>query len=120
MVWLFRVWNRFFPTIRFAPRFPGLLPAMQTIVPVRWRPCGQNRESFPAWPTSSAANPDPAVQLIVRLLAPSAMTDDSLVAAHGTPSRQQSQRERGYPGSLLFSSSGSAIKRIKAGVKARS
>jgi hypothetical protein len=57
--------------------------------------------------------------LVVRLLAPSAVTDDGLVAAHWTPSRQQLQRDCGHPGSVLFSDSGSAIKRIKAGVKAR-
>lgn len=47
------------------------------------------------------------------------MTDDGEVAAHRTPARQQSQREDGHPGSILFSFSGSAIKRIKAGVKPR-
>jgi hypothetical protein len=56
---------------------------------------------------------------IVRLLAPPAMAHDGLIAASWTPPRQQLQGEWGYPGSGLFSSSGSAIKRIKAGVKAR-
>jgi hypothetical protein len=56
---------------------------------------------------------------IVRLLAPPAMAHDGLIAANWTPSRQQFQGERRHPGSGLFSSSGSAIKRIKAGVKAR-
>ena len=117
---LFRVRNRLFPTIPFAQRFPGLLPAIETVVAVRRRPCGQNREGFPARAAAPAANPDPVVPLIVRLLAPSAVTNDGPIAADGTPSRQQLQRERGHPGSILFSFSGSAIKRIKAGVKARS
>jgi hypothetical protein len=56
---------------------------------------------------------------IVRLLAPPAMAHDGLIAANWTAPRQQLQGERGYPGSGLFSSSVSAIKRIKAGVKAR-
>jgi hypothetical protein len=47
------------------------------------------------------------------------MAEDGLVAANGTASRQQAQRKRGHPGSDLSSPSGSAIKRIKAGVKAR-
>jgi hypothetical protein len=59
------------------------------------------------------------VPLIVRLFEPPAVTDDGEVAAHRTPARQQSQREDGHPGSILFSFSGSAIKRIKAGVKPR-
>ena len=56
---------------------------------------------------------------IVRLFAPPAMAHDGLIAANWTPSRQQFQGERRYPDSGLFSSSGNAIKRIKAGVKAR-
>lgn len=48
------------------------------------------------------------------------MTDDCLVAAYRTPPWQQKQRDHGYPGSVLSSASGSAIKRIKAGVKAHS
>ena len=118
-VGLFRVWNRFFPAARLVQRLPGLLSAMETVVTVRRRPYGQNREGFPARLTSPAANADPAVPPIVRLPAPSAVTDNGLVAAHRTPSRQQSQRERGHPGSDLSSPSGSAIKRIRAGVKAR-
>jgi hypothetical protein len=57
---------------------------------------------------------------IVRLLEPPAMAHDGLIAANRATSRQQFQGKRRYPGSGLFSSSGSAIKRIKAGVKARS
>ena len=107
-----------FPTPRFLPRCPSLLPAIETVVSVRWRPCGQNREGFAAGPTSPATNPDAAMPFIVRLLAPPAMAHDSVIAASWTLPRQQLQGEWGYPGSGLFSSSGSAIKRIKAGVKA--
>jgi hypothetical protein len=59
------------------------------------------------------------MSLIVRLFEPPAVADDGKVAAHRTPARQQLQREDGHPGSTLFSFSGSAIKRIKAGVKPR-
>jgi hypothetical protein len=70
-------------------------------MPVRWRPGGQNREGFPARPTPPAANPNPIPPLIVRLLAPPAVTDDGPVAADRTPSRQQLQRERGHRESMI-------------------
>jgi hypothetical protein len=111
--------NRFFPTARFVQRCPRLLPASEAVVTVRRRPYGQNREGLPTGPTSPATNPDAAMPFIVRLLAPPAMAHDGLITADGTPSRQQLQGERRHPDSGLFSSSGSAIKRIKAGVKAR-
>jgi hypothetical protein len=57
--------------------------------------------------------------LIVRLFPSPSVTDDGLVAAEWTPARQQMQRDQHYPGSVLSSVSESAIKRIKAGVKAR-
>jgi hypothetical protein len=57
--------------------------------------------------------------LIVRLLSAPSVTDDGLVTAKWTPARHQMQRDHGHPGSVLSSVSGSAIKRIKAGVKAR-
>jgi hypothetical protein len=111
--------NRFFPTARFAQRCPCLLPASEAVMPVRRRPHWQNREGLPTGPTSPATNPDAAMPFIVRLLAPTAMAHDGLVAASGTPPRQQLQGKRRHPDSGLFSPSGSAIKRIKAGVKAR-
>ncbi len=120
MVRLFRARDRLFPTVPFAERFPGLLSAVKTVVAVRWRPCRQNREGFSARPAPPTANPDAVVALVVRLLAPSAVTYDRPIAAHGTPPREQMQWKRSHPGSALFSFSGSAIKRIKAGVKARS
>jgi hypothetical protein len=59
------------------------------------------------------------VLLIVRLFAPPPMTDDGVIAADRASPRQQSQRDSRYPGSELSFASGSAIKRITAGVKAR-
>ena len=44
------------------------------------------------------------------------MADDRVVLANGTSPRQEVQRN--HPGSMLSSASGSAIKRITAGVKA--
>jgi hypothetical protein len=45
------------------------------------------------------------------------MPDDRVVLANRAPSREEVQRD--YPGSMLSFVSGSAIKRITAGVKAR-
>jgi hypothetical protein len=58
------------------------------------------------------------MNFIVRLFATLAVADDGPVSTQRTPPRQQLQRERGHPGSILSSASGSAIKRITAGVKA--
>ena len=46
-----------------------------------------------------------------------AVADDRVVPADGTSPRQEIQRN--HPGSMLSFASGSAIKRITAGVKAR-
>jgi hypothetical protein len=56
--------------------------------------------------------------LIVRLLSAQSVTNDGLVAAKWTPARQQTQRNQRHRESVLSSVAGSAIKRIKAGVKA--
>jgi hypothetical protein len=46
------------------------------------------------------------------------VTDDGTLAANRAQPGEQFQRDLGHPGSVLFSGSGSAIKRITAGVKA--
>jgi hypothetical protein len=53
----------------------------------------------------------------VGLAEPPAVADERLVLTEGAQPRQQMQRH--YPGSMLSSVFGSAIKRITAGVKAR-
>jgi hypothetical protein len=55
--------------------------------------------------------------VIVGLTKPLSVADDRVVSASRTPPRQAIQRN--YPGSMLSFVSGSAIKRITAGVKAR-
>src|SRR5437879_2012964 len=87
---------------------------------IRRRPCRQDCKRFSAGRTSTAANPDPIVLLVVRLFAPPPMTDDGVVATERASPRQQPQRDCRYPGSVLSFVSGSAIKRIRAGVKAPS
>jgi hypothetical protein len=94
----------------------GLLPAVQAVV-AGWRqPVGQYRESLPARRTDSAPHPDAFVLVIVALAAAPSMANDRVAVANWTTPRQAVQRN--YPGSMLSSASGSAIKRITAGVKA--
>ncbi|PYT32837.1 MAG: hypothetical protein DMG57_00470 [Acidobacteria bacterium] len=96
----------------------GLLAATQAEMPRRRQPIGQDGKGLAARMTDSASHPDPVVAWVVCLLAPLAMADDGLVATQRTPPREQLQGERRHPGSVLSSASGSAIKRITAGVKA--
>jgi hypothetical protein len=67
--------------------------------------------------TDSAPHPNVFVPVIVGLAEPPSMADDRVVAANWTSPRQEVQRD--YPGSMLSFASGSAIKIITAGVKAR-
>ena len=94
-----------------------LLPAVKAVVPGWSQPIGQNRESLPARLTESAPHPDAFVPVIVALTESPSMADDSVTSTSRTPPRQSI--ERNYPGSMLSFVSGSAIKRITAGVKAR-
>ena len=98
---------------------PGrLLSTVKAVVAARRRPGGQDGECRAAGPAQSAPNADNIMDLVVALLSPLPMANDGLVAAQRTPPWQQTQRHGRHPGSILFSASGSAIKRITAGVKA--
>jgi len=57
------------------------------------------------------------VPVIVSLAVPLSMPDDRVLPANRASPRKKIQRD--HPGSLLSFVSGSAIKRITAGVKAR-
>jgi hypothetical protein len=93
-----------------------LLPAVKAVVPGWSQPIGQNRESLPARLADSAPHPDAFVPFIVALAPAPSMANDRVVAANWTTPWQALQRN--HPGSTLSSASGSAIKRITAGVKA--
>jgi hypothetical protein len=67
--------------------------------------------------TDSALHPDALVVVIVGRTEPSSMANDGVVPTNRTSPRQQVQWD--HPGSTLSFASGSAIKRITAGVKAR-
>ena len=96
--------------------FAGLLSATQGERRRRSEPIGQDREGLPAGMTDPTTHPDAIVQFIVGLPEPPSMADDRMVAANRTSPRQEIQRD--HPGSMLSFASGSAIKRITAGVKA--
>jgi len=95
----------------------GLLSTPQAIVPGRGQPIGQDGEGLPARQTDSASHPDTIVLVIMTLPESPSVANDRIVAADGTSPRQEVQWD--YPGSMLSCASGSAIKRITAGVKAR-
>jgi hypothetical protein len=96
--------------------FAGLLSATQTEMPRRRQPIGQNREGLPARMTDSASHPNAVVLVVVRMAEPPSMADHCVIPANRTFPRQEVQWD--HPGSALSSISGSAIKRITAGVKA--
>ena len=83
----------------------------------RYQPVRQDGEGLPARSTNPATHPDAFVLIVVGLAKPSPVADDRVAAAQRADLRQQMQRN--YPGSMLSLVSGSAIKRIMAGVKAR-
>ena len=67
--------------------------------------------------THSASHPNVFVPVIVGLAEPLSMADDRVVLANRALPWQEAQWD--HPGSTLSLSSGSAIKRITASVKAR-
>ena len=82
----------------------------------RHQPTGQDGESFTAGTTSSAPHPQAFMPLVVgRAQAPS-LADDRAGPPNRASAREQVQGD--HPGVVLSSASGSAIKRITAGVRA--
>ena len=103
---------------RLVQQIPRLLPAVEAVVPGRRRPVGQHRKGLVAGATTAPPNPDLLVPFVVRIFEALSVTDDGPLAANRAQPGEQFQRDLGHPGSVLFSGSGSAIKRITAGVKA--
>jgi hypothetical protein len=97
--------------------FTSQLPTTQGEGRRRRQPIRQDRERLTAGRANSASDPDGLVLVIVALPEPPSMADDGLRQTKRAPSRQRCQGN--YPGSPLSFVSGSAIKRITAGVKAR-
>jgi hypothetical protein len=96
--------------------FEGLLSATQAERRRRHQPIGQDRKRLSAWMTDSAPHQHAFMLVVVGLAEPSTMTDDCVIPADRALPRQQAQWD--HPGSTLSFASGSAIKRITAGVKA--
>jgi hypothetical protein len=67
--------------------------------------------------TDSAPHQHTFMLVVVGLAEPPSMADDRVIPADRALPRQQAQWD--HPGSMLSFASGSAIKRITAGVKAR-
>src|ERR1700724_1630748 len=103
---------------RLVQQIPRLLPAVEGVVPGRRRPVGQHRKGLVAGATTAPPNPDLLVAFVVRIFEALSVTEDGPLAANRAQPGEQFQRDLGHPGSVLFSGSGSAIKRITAGVKA--
>jgi hypothetical protein len=94
----------------------SLLPAVQG-EQSRWRqPIGQHGEGLLARPTNAAPHPNAIVTVIAGMTKPLPVADDRVVTTKRTSPREKVQGD--HPGSNLSSASGSAIKRITAGVKA--
>ena len=93
-----------------------LLSTAQSVLPRRCEPLGQDRKGLPARLTDSTSHPDRFTLIVMALAESPSVTDDGVLPADGTLPRQEGQRD--HPGSMLSFDSGSAIKRITAGVKA--
>jgi hypothetical protein len=106
-----------FYTVTATNSLPGQLSTPQSVVPGRRQLIRQDREGLAGWLTDSPPHPDAGAPVIVPLTNSPAMADDGVVMANRTAPRQQFQGD--HPGSVLSFASGSAIKRITAGVKAR-
>ena len=106
-----------FGRVTGADPLTGLLSTMQAVGRGRREPIGQDREGLAARLTDSTPHPDACVPVVVALTESPSVADDRVVMANGTSPRQEVQRD--HPGSMLSFASGSAIKRIAAGVKAR-
>jgi hypothetical protein len=94
----------------------SLLPTVQGEMCRGRHPIRQNREGLPAGFADSPPYPDTFVLAVMSMAEPLSVADDRVLTAKGTSARQKVQRD--HPGSALSSASGSAIKRITAGVKA--
>ena len=106
---------------RIAGRDPltRLLATAQRVVCRRSQPVGQDRERLPARSTQTASHPNSSTAIIVGWTKSPSVADDRVLSTQWALPRQAVQRN--YPGSRgsrLSFPSGSAIKRIKAGVKA--
>jgi len=115
--WVLAVWGSLLGSFTGGKVITSLLPTVQG-ERRRWRqPIGQDREALPARLADPAPHPDGFVLVVVALTQSSPMADDRVITANRASPREKVQRD--HPGSALSSASGSAIKRITAGVKAR-
>ena len=100
------------PTAGPAAQLRCLLTTAVSVVGRRRRPGWQHGERLLARWTSAAPHPDVIVSLVMSLLAAAAVTNDRVLAANRTTAWQLCQLNLSYPGSVLSSVHGTAIKRI--------
>jgi hypothetical protein len=96
--------------------FASLLPAGHAEMSGGRQPVRQDSKGLPARPTNPTPHPDAIVSIVVGLAESPAVANNRLVVAKRAQPRQEI-RHYPYPGSTLSLVSGSAIKRITAGVK---
>jgi len=95
----------------------GQLPATQSERRLGNQPFRKQGKGLSTRPADASAHPDSLMLVVVSETRPPPMTHDGVIPAQRTAPRQEAQGH--HPGSLLSLVSGSAIKRITAGVKAR-
>jgi hypothetical protein len=106
------------PIAASADCLPVLMPAAQRVPTIGRRPTGPNGEGLATQSAEPPAHPDPIWLAVMRLLAPFPVTDDRCLLTQRAPAWHLPQIDPRHPGTGLSSDSGSAIKRITAGVKA--
>jgi hypothetical protein len=110
------VWGRLLSSFTGRQVLASLLPAVQG-ERSRWRqPIGQDGEGLLARLTNAAPHPNAIMTVIAGITKPLPVAHDRVVTTERTSPWEKVQRD--HPGSVLSSASGSAIKRITAGVKA--
>jgi hypothetical protein len=114
--WVLAVWGSLLGSFTGGYVLASLLPAVQG-ERGRWcQPIGQDGEGLSARPTNAAPHPNPIVTVIVGISKSLPVAHDRVITTKRTSPREKVQGD--HPGSNLSSASGSAIKRITAGVKA--
>jgi hypothetical protein len=114
---IFAVWRCLLNRITCSQMLTSLLPATHAERRQRHQPIWQDRKRLSAWMTDPSPHRHAFMLVVVGLTESPSMADDCAIPADRALPGQQAQWD--HPGSTLFFASGSAIKRITAGVKAR-
>jgi hypothetical protein len=92
---IFHRWGGAFPRVVLHKTSPQRLTARdQTVMGIRQGESGKKTESMFAEFAEPAAVLDPVVTVVMRLLAPPAMTDDRIAQTEGTPAKDRFRTSR--------------------------